>query len=479
MMNNKDGAIICLAISTIKPKANLAMNSACLRFHHCTLTGYKDTSISSCDFNLPLKGASFMKPGFGVLLLPIVLTAYGFVGQHPQPPSTQDKERALSLKPSQPTERRVALVMGNSNYKDTPLLNPVNDARDMAQLLGKLGFEVLHGENLSLNEMKRLIRAFGDKIANGGVGLFYYAGHGAQIKGTNYLIPVDAQIRKEEEVEYESLDVGFALAQMESARNRLNIVILDACRNNPFARSFRSAKSGLASIDAPSGTLIAYATAPGSVASDGDGRNGLYTMELLTAIRNPGAKLEDVFKRVRIAVQARTAGQQVPWESSSLTGDFYFTEKGNTKEDVAPSLINLKALKELDRTDSRLTATAILQAYKTRDLLALSELSTRGNRAILSEVIKEGEQHPRYNSIFSGWRWQSIQAWQGQVGESRYRQLSETENRYLKARVKFAENGRDSFVVVTLILEDGKWCFEDINNADRQGFEADSKVKQM
>ncbi len=125
--------------------------------------------------------------------------------------------------------------------------------------------------------MKRAIRAFGERLRNGGVGLFYYAGHGVQVNGINYLVPVNAEVNSEEEVEYECIDVGFVIAQAASAENRMTIVILDACRNNPFARSFRSALRGLAPVDAPSGTLIAYATAPGSVASDGNARNGLYT----------------------------------------------------------------------------------------------------------------------------------------------------------------------------------------------------------
>jgi TonB family protein len=232
----------------------------------------------------------------------------------------------------QGAKNRVALVIGNSEYKDAPLINPANDARDMAQALTALGFELIHRENLSQNEMKKAIRAFGEKIRSGGIGLFYYAGHGAQVNGKNYLIPVGANIANEEEVEYESVDVGFVLAQMESARNSMNIVILDACRNNPFARSFRSASSGLASIDAPSGTLIAYATAPGKVASDGGERNGLYTQELLRYMRLPWLSIEEVFKRVRVAVRDKTQGKQLPWESSSLVGDFYFNPAPKTTE---------------------------------------------------------------------------------------------------------------------------------------------------
>ena len=224
------------------------------------------------------------------------------------------------------TSKRTALVIGNANYASSPLKNPVNDATDMAAALRETGFEVIYRENLNQTEMKRAIREFGAKLkTNGGVGLFYFAGHGVQVKGTNYLVPIAAAVENEEEVEYEAIDAGFVLAQMEAARNPMNIVILDACRNNPFARSFRSETKGLAQMDAPSGTIIAYATAPGSVASDGSDRNGLYTQELLKNIRVKDLDIEELFKRVRISVRSSTGGKQTPWESSSLTGSFQFT----------------------------------------------------------------------------------------------------------------------------------------------------------
>jgi hypothetical protein len=223
-------------------------------------------------------------------------------------------------------EQRVALVIGNSAYETAPLKNPVNDASDIAQALRELGFDTIHKENVRQNDMKRVIREFGEKARNSSVALFYYAGHAVQVNGQNYLIPVGAIIEKEEEVEYESVDVGFVLAQMANAGSRTNIVILDACRNDPFARSFRSTNRGLALINAPSGTLVAYATAPGSVASDGTGRNGLYTQELLKNLGISGLDVEEVFKRVRVAVRERTQGKQTPWESSSLVGNFYFKQ---------------------------------------------------------------------------------------------------------------------------------------------------------
>jgi hypothetical protein len=226
--------------------------------------------------------------------------------------------------PPAPTERRVALVIGNSAYRQSPLVNPVNDARAMAQVLTAAGFQVIRKENAGLEDMQTALRDFGDTLKSGGVGLFYYAGHAVQVKGRNYLIPVDARIEREDEMAYRGVDANQVLDKMESAGNRLNIVILDACRNNPFVRGFRSTGGGLAQMDAPVGTLVAFSTAPGSVASDGQGENGLYTGHLLEAIKVPGTKIEDVFKRVRTKVREDTDGKQIPWENTSLEGDFVF-----------------------------------------------------------------------------------------------------------------------------------------------------------
>jgi carboxyl-terminal processing protease len=234
-----------------------------------------------------------------------------------------------------PDEHRVALVIGNSSYPSAPLKNPVNDARAISAKFRSLGFDVIVRENVKQKDMTRAITQFGEKLAKSGtVGIFYYAGHGMQVRGKNYLIPVDAQISSEASVRSEAVDVDSLLEQL--ATSALGIVILDACRNNPFERRFRGASGGLAQMDAPKGTLIAYATAPGKVASDGDGRNGLYTQEFLRMLDEPGLKVEDVFKRVRRRVADATADQQVPWESSSLTGDFYFVRGAQEAEGRAP-----------------------------------------------------------------------------------------------------------------------------------------------
>src|SRR5712691_6637833 len=218
-------------------------------------------------------------------------------------------------------EPKIALLIGNRAYREAPLRNSVNDVRAMAKTLRELGFTVLAHENTSKRAMETAILEFGRRLADGGVGFFYYAGHGLQVRGRNYLMPVDAEIDSEAATRIAAVDVELLLEQMNEAKNRVNMVILDACRNNPFERRMRGASRGLAAVDAARGTLVAYATAPGSVAADGEGKNGLYTEELLEALREPGLKVEEVFKRVRINVTRRSKGAQTPWESSSLTGD--------------------------------------------------------------------------------------------------------------------------------------------------------------
>ena len=157
--------------------------------------------------------------------------------------------------------QKTALVIGNGAYRSSPLRNPVNDATDITSLLKKLGFKVILKTNATQRTMENSIRDFGRKLRNGGVGLFYYAGHAIQVHGTNYLLPIDAQIESESDVKYEAIDAGRVLGKMEDAGNGLNIIILDACRDNPFARGFRTSEKGLARMDAPTGSILAYATA--------------------------------------------------------------------------------------------------------------------------------------------------------------------------------------------------------------------------
>jgi len=228
-------------------------------------------------------------------------------------------------------EKRIALVIGNADYAAGRLANSVLDARSMAETLRELGFEVLAYENTGYREMRRAVAEFGERLTADGVALFYYAGHGMQVNGKNYLVPIDAEIKSERFVAAEALDADGVLNHMQEAKTRVNIVILDACRDNPFTTRFRGLARGLAFMPAPAGTYVAYATGPGSVAEDGEpGRNGIYTGELLKALREPGLRIEDVFKRVRIAVQARTENRQNPWDASSMTGDFFFNASAST-----------------------------------------------------------------------------------------------------------------------------------------------------
>jgi glutamate/aspartate transport system substrate-binding protein len=222
------------------------------------------------------------------------------------------------------TESRVALVIGNAAYQKSPLRNPVNDARAIADRLQRLGFTVIRRENLRSKEIGAALREFRSRVSAGGVALFFYAGHGLQVKGVNYLPTVDADIETEEDVPTQSLNVGQVLELMEEGKARVNLVFLDACRDNPFARKFRSISRGLAKVDAASGTLISFATRPGSVAADGEGKNGLYTEHLLKHMEEPGLPIEQVLKRVGASVKLASKGRQEPWTEGLLDGDFYF-----------------------------------------------------------------------------------------------------------------------------------------------------------
>ena len=248
-------------------------------------------------------------------------------------------------------EKRIALVIGNASYPEVgELLNPVNDAELMASTLTDLGFEVTKELDISLQQMKRAIRTFGHKLDDAGedgVGLFYYAGHGLQLDGSNYIIPVDAAIERRGDVEIEAFNMSAVLSMMEYSRSRLNFVILDACRNNPYTRGFRSVTRGLAQMGSPTGSLVAYSTSPGSLAADGDDLNSPYTQELANAMRLEGVEVEKMFRIVRNNVRKLTNNLQTPWESSSLIGDsFYFNETDSTasveQEIPTPSKAEIK-----------------------------------------------------------------------------------------------------------------------------------------
>jgi TonB family protein len=228
-------------------------------------------------------------------------------------------------------DRRVALVIGNAAYVTAPRLgNPDSDARLIANTLRSLGFILVGGgAQLDLNEegFRHAIEEFGRQLQGADVGLFYYAGHGMQVRGENFLVPVDANPTKEADIDFQMVDANLVVRQMEDAGTKLNLVILDACRNNPFGgRGLRSVASGLATMNAPEGTLISFATQPGSVAQDGTDGHSPYTEALARTLREPGVDIFRTFNDVGLAVEKATGGAQEPWVSHSpISGDFYFS----------------------------------------------------------------------------------------------------------------------------------------------------------
>jgi hypothetical protein len=250
-------------------------------------------------------------------------------------------------------ENRVALVIGNAHYKFIPsLANPAGDARLMAKTLKDLGFTLIGDSaqiDLDKTALDEAIRSFGSKLRGADVGLFYYAGHGLQLRGTNYLVPTGANPAREADADFELDDLSLVLRQMEASGTRLNLVMLDACRNNPFAgRGFRAIDAGLAQIRAPEGTLISFATQPGSVALDGIDGNSPYTRALAQTVRKPGLGVFDVFNNVGLMVKKATGGEQQPWVSSSpIDGSFYFA--ASPKEEEARPVVTASVTQDSDK----------------------------------------------------------------------------------------------------------------------------------
>ncbi|MBI3371960.1 MAG: caspase family protein [Betaproteobacteria bacterium] len=230
---------------------------------------------------------------------------------------------------------KVALVLGNSKYKEAPLKNPANDAKAIGDALRASGFEVTLKMDAGKADMAAAVQAYVQTLAaKKCVGLFYYAGHGIQLAWRNYMLPVDADIDTIGDIQKQGVEVNSLLDGLTKAANPMNVIILDACRDNPFGNLKGVDHKGLSQMDAPQSTILAYATSPGNVASDGDGANGLYTENLLRELKVPEAKVEDVFKRVRLAVRVKSNGAQIPWESTSLEDDFWFIPPKNLQ---APS----------------------------------------------------------------------------------------------------------------------------------------------
>ncbi len=300
-----------------------------------------------------------------------------------------------------PTDLRIALVIGNASYQRVPALsNPINDAASMGATLKTLGFEVVQLNDGSLAQMNEAVEAVRAKLqSRKGIGVLYYAGHGLQLDYRNFMVPVDASLSKAVDVPVQTLDVGTVIEAFRAAGNRMNILVLDACRDNPFAAT--PSGKGLAPIDAPSGTLLAYATAPGNVAADGDALsgNGLYTGYLIQELQKPATRIEDVFKRVRLQVRQQSGGRQIPWESTSLEEDFYFNDGVKytfRTEDLQRASATVgtqqsqlaRQAEQAQEVQTKQAATKALEAFVDAELQRLKELQSALQRSKEAERIK-------------------------------------------------------------------------------------------
>jgi len=284
--------------------------------------------------------------------------------------------------------KRHALVIGNAAYREQPLANPVNDATDMAAKLRGLGFDVLLVTDATRRRMAGAFGQFAGRLRQGDEVLLFYAGHGAQLGGRNYLIPVDAEAQTEQALEFASVEVDRLLRGLEASGSRATLVILDACRNNPFERRFRGRSGGLAATDAARGTFIAYATAPGAVAADGDGRNSPFTAALVAELDAPGVKVEDMFKRVAVRVEELTRGRQTPWSNSSLRGDLILNLTVTVvpppvavQPGFDPRAVELAFWQSAERQDSAAGYAAYLAQYPQGAFAALARERVRALKA--------------------------------------------------------------------------------------------------
>ncbi|MCS3928296.1 hypothetical protein M2175_003327 [Bradyrhizobium elkanii] len=275
------------------------------------------------------------------------------------PASAQVAPVQPALTALQGPEQRLALVIGNSNYKNAPQLqNPDNDAESMAQFLNSAGFEVVAATDLTQNDMLRVVQDFSAKVSARGpntVAMVYYAGHGVQLAGENYLVPVDAKVSSPTELVSNSVRLVDVMSTLETIPSRMRIVILDACRNNPFP-DVNDAGRGLAIVDAPNGSIVGYSTAPGAEAQDGTNGHSPYTQAFLNVAREPNVPIEQLFKRVRLEVNQTTSGAQIPWESSSLTSDFTFF--GDTAVAANRAPVNAPVVQVASNLPSRSTRQA-------------------------------------------------------------------------------------------------------------------------
>jgi uncharacterized caspase-like protein len=281
-----------------------------------------------------------------------------------------NSDRAMYLKKYK-NEKKVALVVGNSEYKNlAKLKNPINDANDVSKALKNLGFEVMTVTNATQSRLDRKLREFSVKLNSAGVGLFYFAGHGIEVEKKNYLVPLQADISDKLSVKYNALSVDEVVDRMKSSKTRLNLVVLDACRNDPFSRG----GGGLAVMPNAKGTLIAYATAAGSVAKDNrSGRNGLYTKHFLKYIKKANLNQRDLFHKIRTDVYRESGQDQLPYLNDGTIGDFYFVvddkidyvKKSNdkTNQELLERLAKLEKQLQEQKKKQTVTPTSVITFY--------------------------------------------------------------------------------------------------------------------
>ena len=329
-------------------------------------------------------------------------------------------------------EKRVALVVGNSAYQNvSPLENPKNDALLIADTLGRLGFALIGGRaqvDLDKTQFDSVVQRFGNQLVGADVALFYYAGHGLQVRGTNYLVPVTANPTRETDVDFQMIDVALVLRQMEGAGTKLNLVILDACRNNPFGgRGLRASDGGLAQIRAPEGTLLSYATQPGNVALDGNDGHSPYTRALAETMQKPGLDVLQTFNQVGLIVKRATGSSQQPWVSTSpIDGSFYFSAAvggqvatAGPTTTVSPSVANPTP----PISPSRVTQTDFIFSDSDSRLLTsddLRRLSKEELRIARNEIFARRGRYfssPELTERFSKFPWYAPNTWNPQLND--------------------------------------------------------------
>lgn len=294
---------------------------------------------------------------------------------------------------AQDANERVALVIGNSAYQSIPLPNPVNDARAMTALLKEAGFQVDSHYDASQQQLLQAVEKFGRSVRDPKVkfGLFYYAGHGLQLDWRNYLVPVNARIKTPADVQKQAVDVSELMKTIAQARGRSFLVILDACRDDPFGDAFRPPLKGLSQFDAPVGSMLAYATAPGSIAMDGAGQNSLYTSNLLREFAIKGTRVEDAFKRVRLNVRLASRGRQVPWESTSLEEDVYLfpSDRRKLSEAEQDALLEdeIRQWQQVRVTNDHLVLADFIRKYPSGSASELAH--ARLNRLLAAQAEQE------------------------------------------------------------------------------------------